>query len=75
MTGLLALMGFLLVAAPYHDGHIATDYFSGQGIFTAILTAIYTTEVYALLKRKTSLSACRKRCRPAWRARLKFLSR
>ncbi|AIX73735.1 MAG: PTS sugar transporter subunit IIC [Mixta calida] len=52
MTGLLALMGFLLVAAPYHDGHIATDYFSGQGIFTAILTAIYTTEVYALLKRK-----------------------
>ncbi|URQ62577.1 PTS sugar transporter subunit IIC [Pantoea alhagi] len=52
MTGLLAFMGFLLVAAPYQDGKIATDYFSGQGIFTAILTAIYTSEIYALLKRK-----------------------
>ncbi|PNS13037.1 PTS cellobiose transporter subunit IIC [Mixta theicola] len=52
MTGLLAFMGFLLVAAPYQDGKISTDYFSGQGIFTAILTAIYTSEIYALLKRK-----------------------
>lgn len=51
MTGLLAFMGFLLVAAPYQDGKIATDYFSGQGIFTAIITALYTSEVYAWLKR------------------------
>ncbi len=51
MTGLLAFMGFLLVAAPVADGKISTEYFSGQGIFTAILTAIYTSEVYAWLKR------------------------
>ncbi|WP_145594297.1 PTS sugar transporter subunit IIC [Yersinia aleksiciae] len=51
MTGLLALMSFLLVAAPYTDGHISTQYFSGQGIFTAIITAVYSTELYAFLKR------------------------
>src|SRR5476651_1365994 len=51
MTGLLAFMAFLLVAAPYHDKQISTQYFSGEGIFTAILTDIYTTEVYAFLKR------------------------
>ncbi|MBQ4756025.1 PTS sugar transporter subunit IIC, partial [Escherichia coli] len=28
-----------------------TAYFSGQGIFTAILVAIYSTELYAFLKR------------------------
>jgi PTS system cellobiose-specific IIC component len=50
-TGLLALMGFMLVAAPLKDGTISTQYFSGQGIFTAIITAIYSTEVYAYLKR------------------------
>ena len=52
MTGLLAFMAFLLVAAPYHDKQISTQYFSGEGIFTAILTAIYAAEVYALLKRR-----------------------
>ena len=52
MTGLLAFMAFLIVAAPYKDDHISTQYFSGQGIFTAIITAIYASEMYALLKRK-----------------------
>ncbi|AYG99513.1 PTS sugar transporter subunit IIC [Pectobacterium parmentieri] len=52
MTGLLALMAFLLVAAPYHDKQISTQYFSGEGIFTAILTAIYAGEVYAWLKKR-----------------------
>ncbi|WKZ92540.1 PTS sugar transporter subunit IIC [Chimaeribacter arupi] len=52
MTGLLALSGFLLVAAPYHEGQISTQYFSGQGIFTAILTGIYCTEVYHFLKQR-----------------------
>lgn len=51
MTGLLAFMAFLLVAAPYHDGQISTQYFSGQGIFTAIITALYASEMYAWLKR------------------------
>ncbi len=50
-TGLLALMSFLLVAAPLKDGAISMQYFSGQGIFTAIITALYSTEVYAYLKR------------------------
>ncbi|EGT5737297.1 PTS sugar transporter subunit IIC, partial [Cronobacter dublinensis subsp. dublinensis] len=45
MTGLLAFMAFLLVAAPYKDGHISTQYFSGQGIFTALITAIYASEM------------------------------
>ncbi|ALB62608.1 PTS cellobiose transporter subunit IIC [Cronobacter condimenti 1330] len=51
MTGLLAFMAFLLVAAPYKDGTISTQYFSGQGIFTALITAIYASEMYAFLKR------------------------
>ncbi|AUG98873.1 PTS sugar transporter subunit IIC [Prodigiosinella confusarubida] len=50
MTGLLSLMAFLLVAAPYHDKQISTQYFSGEGIFTAIITSIYASEVYAWLK-------------------------
>ncbi len=50
MTGLLAFMAFLLVAAPYADGKISTQYLSGQGIFTALITAIYSTRVYAALK-------------------------
>ncbi|MDC6110172.1 PTS sugar transporter subunit IIC [Serratia rubidaea] len=51
MTGLLALMAFLLVAAPYRDGTLSAQYFSGEGIFTAIITALYAGEVYAWLKR------------------------
>ncbi len=51
-TGLLSLMAFLLVAAPLENGAMSMQYFSGQGIFTAIITALYSTEVYAFLKRK-----------------------
>ncbi|MDG3086040.1 PTS sugar transporter subunit IIC [Vibrio hannami] len=50
-TGLLSLMSFLLVAAPVENGQLSMQYFSGQGIFTALITAIYSTEVYAYLKR------------------------
>lgn len=50
MSGLLAFIAFLLVAAPYADGKISTQYLSGQGIFTALITAIYSTRVYAWLK-------------------------
>ncbi|ORM50823.1 PTS cellobiose transporter subunit IIC [Pantoea conspicua] len=50
MSGLLAFMAFLLVAAPYSNHTISTEYLSGQGIFTALLTAIYATRVYAWLK-------------------------
>ena len=51
LDSLTAGMSFLLVAAPLKDGQISTAYFSGQGIFTAILVAIYSTELYAFLKR------------------------
>ncbi|MEA9389895.1 PTS sugar transporter subunit IIC [Acerihabitans sp. TG2] len=50
MAGLLAFMAFIIVAAPYADKHISTEYLSGQGIFTAIITSIYSTHVYAALK-------------------------
>ena len=50
-SGMLSLMGFLLIAAPLKEGQISTAYFSGQGIFTALLVAIYTTELYARLRR------------------------
>ncbi|HEL9811813.1 TPA: PTS sugar transporter subunit IIC [Klebsiella pneumoniae] len=40
MSGLLAFMAFLLVAAPYADGKISTQYLSGQGIFTALITGV-----------------------------------
>lgn len=50
MAGLLAFMAFLIVAAPYADHKISTEYLSGQGIFTALITAIYSTRVYAALK-------------------------
>ncbi len=53
-TGLLSLMSFLLVAAPVKDGAISMQYFSGQGIFTALICSIYSTEVYAFLKRTAS---------------------
>ena len=50
-TGMLSFMSFMLVAAPLENGMISTAYFSGQGIFTALIVAIYATEVYAFLKR------------------------
>ncbi|TCV94295.1 PTS sugar transporter subunit IIC [Biostraticola tofi] len=50
MSGLLAFMAFLMVAAPYADDQISTQYLSGQGIFTALITSIYSTRVYAALK-------------------------
>ncbi|PSW22197.1 PTS sugar transporter subunit IIC [Photobacterium sanctipauli] len=50
-TGMLSFMSFMLVAAPLENGQISTAYFSGQGIFTALIIAIYATEVYAFLKR------------------------
>lgn len=65
-AGMLSLMSFLLVAAPLKDGQISTAYFSGQGIFTAILVAIYSTELYAFLKRHNITIRL-----PGWPARLK----
>lgn len=71
MSGLLAFMAFLLVAAPYADGKISTQYLSGQGIFT-LITAIYSTRIYAWLKQNNiTIRLPKKRCLPASRARSK----
>ncbi|STV53434.1 PTS system protein [Klebsiella pneumoniae] len=70
-AGMLSLMSFLLVAAPLKDGQISTAYFSGQGIFTAILVAIYSTELYAFLKRHNITIRLPPEVPAGWRARLK----
>ncbi|WP_323092605.1 PTS sugar transporter subunit IIC [Klebsiella variicola] len=51
-TGLLSLMSFMLVAADLKNGALSMQYFSGQGIFTALLCSIYATEVYRWLKKR-----------------------
>ncbi|PSS47343.1 PTS cellobiose transporter subunit IIC [Enterobacter sp. FS01] len=55
-TGLLSLMSFMLVAADLKNGALSMQYFSGQGIFTALLCSIYATEVYRwLIKRNITI--------------------
>lgn len=51
-TGLLSLMSFMLVAADLKNGALSMQYFSGQGIFTALLCSIYATEIYRWLKKR-----------------------
>ena len=51
MTAMLSLMSFLLVAAPQVDKKMSTEALGGVGIFTAILVAIYVTELTRLLKK------------------------
>ena len=51
-TAMLALMTFLLIAAPVEDGALNTTFLNGTGIFTAILVAIYVTELTRFLKIK-----------------------
>ncbi len=49
-TALLALMTFLLIAAPMEGGKLAASFMGGTGIFTAIIVAIYVTELTRFLK-------------------------
>lgn len=49
-TAMLSLMTFLLVAAPMEGGKLAGSYLGGTGIFTAIIVAIYVTELTRFLK-------------------------
>ncbi|PKH20481.1 PTS cellobiose transporter subunit IIC [Enterobacterales bacterium CwR94] len=51
MAALLALMSFLVVAAPQTNGTLSVSSLGGEGIFTAILIAIYTTEVMHILQK------------------------
>lgn len=50
MTAMLALMGFLLVSAPQANGNMPTVALGGVGIFTAVIVAIYVTELTSFLK-------------------------
>ncbi|WP_454878848.1 PTS sugar transporter subunit IIC [Serratia inhibens] len=50
MAAMLALMSFLLVAAPQTEKVLPTAALGGVGIFTAILVAVYTTELIRFLK-------------------------
>ncbi|WEM41946.1 PTS sugar transporter subunit IIC [Photobacterium sp. DA100] len=47
----LSLMSFLLVASPARDGGLPTAHMGGTGIFTAVLCAFFSVELYRLLKK------------------------
>jgi PTS system cellobiose-specific IIC component len=47
---MLALMTFLLIAAPMKDGSLPASFMGSTGIFTAILVSIYVTELMRFLK-------------------------
>ncbi|MCE0493163.1 PTS sugar transporter subunit IIC [Vibrio salinus] len=51
-TAMLALMTFLLIVSPMKDGQLSASYMGGTGIFTAIIIAIYITELTRFLKEK-----------------------
>ncbi|AHG19951.1 cytochrome C biogenesis protein CcmF [Chania multitudinisentens RB-25] len=50
-AGLLSLMAFLLAAAPQADNKMSLDFLGGQGVFTALLCAIWSVELIRLLKK------------------------
>ena len=47
----LALMTFLLIAAPLKNGGLPADFLGGPGIFSSILVAIFTVELVRILKK------------------------
>ncbi|AHG18872.1 hypothetical protein Z042_04050 [Chania multitudinisentens RB-25] len=52
MGGLLSLCSFLIVAAPFNNGNIPAMFMGGTGIFTALLTSIFSVELMRFLKAK-----------------------
>ncbi|VEA70593.1 PTS system oligo-beta-mannoside-specific EIIC component [Serratia rubidaea] len=50
-AGLLSLMAFLLAAAPQADNKMSLDFLGGQGVFTALICAIWSVELIRLLKK------------------------
>jgi len=50
-AGLLSLMAFLLAAAPQVDNKMSLDFLGGQGVFTALICAIWSVELIRLLKK------------------------
>ncbi|RWR01863.1 cytochrome C biogenesis protein CcmF [[Pantoea] beijingensis] len=51
MAACLSLMAFLLVAAPQSNGALPVGSLGGEGIFTAMLVALYSTEVMHFLQK------------------------
>ncbi|MGR5065391.1 PTS sugar transporter subunit IIC [Photobacterium sp. DNB22_13_2] len=47
----LSLMSFLLVASPARDGGLSTAHMGGTGIFTAVMCAFFSVELYRFLKK------------------------
>lgn len=47
--GMLSLLNFVMITGMQSDGSITTDYFGYSGIFTAVLCAIITVEVYRFM--------------------------
>ncbi|MCL2893706.1 PTS sugar transporter subunit IIC [Brenneria tiliae] len=52
MAASLALMSFLVVAAPQTGGGLPVGALGGEGIFTAILVALYATELMRFLQQR-----------------------
>lgn len=50
-ASLLSLMAFLLAAAPQVENKMALDFLGGQGVFTALICAIWSVELIRLLKK------------------------
>ncbi|MGO0308684.1 PTS sugar transporter subunit IIC [Endozoicomonas acroporae] len=49
---MLALMSFMLVSSPMHDGNLSAAFMGGTGIFTGILVAIYAVELQRFMQKK-----------------------
>lgn len=50
-AALLSLMAFLLASAPQVDNKMSLDFLGGQGVFTALICAIWSVELILLLKK------------------------
>ncbi|MHC6528376.1 PTS sugar transporter subunit IIC [Vibrio proteolyticus] len=50
-SAVLSLMSFLLVAAPATDGTLSMSHMGGTGIFTAVMCAFFSVELYRLMKK------------------------
>nr|WP_086939186.1 PTS sugar transporter subunit IIC [Thaumasiovibrio occultus] len=47
----LSLMSFLLIASPAKEGALSMGHLGGTGIFTAVLSAFFSVELYRILKK------------------------
>ncbi|MBD8162742.1 PTS sugar transporter subunit IIC [Erwinia persicina] len=52
MAACLSLMSFLLVAAPQSNGALPVGSLGGEGIFTAIIVSLYSTELMHFLQKR-----------------------